>query len=155
MQLSGLCWELHTVKMRSILIALAVLECVLAQSTYTDRYDTIDLDSVLSNKRLTVSYIKCVLEKGRCTAEGRELKFANINGERTKRIARSPTPFSAHIIDALQNGCTKCTKAQREGMRRVIKHLITYEKAYWQELVEKYDPNRVFTQKYEKELNTL
>nr|ALT31611.1 chemosensory protein 29 [Cnaphalocrocis medinalis] len=123
--------------MKCLLLVLAItIQCTLAQSaTYTDRYDTINLDDVLANKRLTVAYIKCVLDKGKCTNEGKELK--------------------SHIIEALQNGCSKCTKAQREGMRRVIRHLIKYEKGYWQELVEKYDPDRVFTQKYEKELNSI
>nr|AZB49400.1 chemosensory protein 8 [Heortia vitessoides] len=123
--------------MKCLLLVLAItIQCTLAQSeTYTDRYDTVDLDEVLSNKRLTVAYIKCMLEQGRCTSEGRELK--------------------SHIVEALQNGCEKCTKAQREGMRRVMKHLIKYENNYWQQLVEKYDPTRTFTKKYEKELSSL
>ncbi|XP_028173942.1 allergen Tha p 1-like [Ostrinia nubilalis] len=116
-------------------IALTALACCARAQVYTDRYDTVNLDDVLANKRLTVAYIKCMLDKGGCTSEGRELK--------------------SHIAEALQNGCAKCTKAQREGMRRVIKHLIQHEKGYWQELVEKYDPKRVYTQKYENELNSL
>ncbi|KAL0870064.1 hypothetical protein ABMA27_006226 [Loxostege sticticalis] len=118
-----------------LLLCLSVYLCCACAQSYTDRYDTVNLDDVLANKRLTVAYIKCMLDKGKCTSEGKELK--------------------SHIAEALQNGCAKCTKAQREGMRRVIKHLINHERGYWQQLVEKYDPKRVYTQKYEKELNSL
>nr|AXF48718.1 chemosensory protein CSP22 [Lobesia botrana] len=59
------------------------------------------------------AYIKCVLEKAKCTAEGRILK--------------------SHITDALQTGCSKCTLAQRGGMRKVIHHLIKEENEAWKE----------------------
>nr|QLI62042.1 chemosensory protein 11 [Streltzoviella insularis] len=123
--------------MKLFLIAVALsMFCILVNAqTYTDKYDTINLDEVLSNKRLLGAYIKCVLEQGRCTPEGKELK--------------------SHITDALQTGCSKCTSKQRQGMKRVIKHLITYEDDSWQLLVEKYDPQRIYSHKYEKELNSL
>ncbi|CAH0401167.1 unnamed protein product [Chilo suppressalis] len=123
--------------MKLLIIAVAfAIPCVLAQTkSYTNKYDTVNLDQVLSNRRLLHAYIKCTLDKGKCTSEGRELK--------------------SHIAEALQNGCEKCTNAQRAGMKRVIKHLMTYEKAYWTQLVEKFDPAREYSQKYEKELSTL
>ncbi|KAL4704243.1 hypothetical protein ACJJTC_016261 [Scirpophaga incertulas] len=117
-----------------VVVALFALQWASAQK-YTDRYDVINVDEVLGNSRLLKGYLKCVLNKGQCTAEGRELK--------------------SHIVEALQNGCAKCTKAQREGMRKVIKHLVTKEKEYWEELVNKYDPDRVYTRKYEKELGSI
>ncbi|KAL0820643.1 hypothetical protein ABMA28_006478 [Loxostege sticticalis] len=138
-----------------LLLCLSVYLCCACAQSYTDRYDTVNLDDVLANKRLTVAYIKCMLDKGKCTSEGKELKYPKSYRDRFNRIRRSPSPSLAHIAEALQNGCAKCTKAQREGMRRVIKHLINHERGYWQQLVEKYDPKRVYTQKYEKELNSL
>lgn len=44
------------------------------QSKYTDRFDNINVDEILVNKRLLSAYIMCVLDKGKCTNEGRELK---------------------------------------------------------------------------------
>jgi hypothetical protein len=41
---------------------------------YTDKYDHVDVDSILRNERILNSYIKCMLDQGPCTAEGRELK---------------------------------------------------------------------------------
>ncbi|KAG7301291.1 hypothetical protein JYU34_014213, partial [Plutella xylostella] len=58
-----------------------------------------------------------------------------------------------HISDALQTGCKKCTPNQREGARRVISHMIKEEPEYWTMLVEKYDPERMYSTKYEKEIN--
>lgn len=43
-------------------------------STMTDRLDAVDIDEVLKNTRLFNSYVKCILETGPCTAEGREMK---------------------------------------------------------------------------------
>lgn len=58
-------------------LVLAVLSAIVALSTaeqYTDRYDDFDFDEVLANRRLLNPYVKCILDKGRCTPEGKELK---------------------------------------------------------------------------------
>lgn len=41
---------------------------------YTDRYDNVDLDEILSNKKILESYVKCILDQGKCTPDGKELK---------------------------------------------------------------------------------
>lgn len=51
-----------------------LLAIVIASDKYTDKYDNIDLDEVLNNRRLLVAYSNCILEKGKCTPEARELK---------------------------------------------------------------------------------
>ena len=102
---------------------------------YTDRYDTVNLDEILENRAILVSYINCVLEKGKCTPDAKELR--------------------EHIKDALENECVKCTEAQKKGTRRVIKHMINKEPEFWTELCDKYDPERKYTHKYEKELREV
>lgn len=42
--------------------------------TYTTKYDNIDLDEIIHNDRLLKNYVDCLLEKGRCTPDGLELK---------------------------------------------------------------------------------
>ncbi|KAI8420344.1 hypothetical protein MSG28_008867 [Choristoneura fumiferana] len=124
--------------MKVIFVAIAVTFFAIAMAQdekYTDKYDYLNIDEMLGNKRLITAYIKCVLEKGKCTPEGRELK--------------------AHIVDALQNGCAKCTSAQREGMRKVIHYLIHEETDSWRQLVDKYDPKKIYTRKYEQQLNSV
>lgn len=41
---------------------------------YTDKYDSINIDEIIGNRRLLVPYVKCVLDQGRCAPEGKELK---------------------------------------------------------------------------------
>ncbi|XP_063626325.1 ejaculatory bulb-specific protein 3-like [Cydia splendana] len=123
--------------MKSILVTIAVLfTLVLAESEkYTEKYDSLDIDAIIGNKRLMAAYVRCVLEKGKCTPEGRLLK--------------------AHITDALQTGCSKCTIAQKGGMRKVIHHLIKEEPEAWAALLDKYDPKKVYIHKYHHQLNSV
>nr|QGH51244.1 putative chemosensory protein 1 [Conopomorpha sinensis] len=123
-----------------LLIALCALAVVVAvsarpEATYTDRFDNINLDEILDNKRLLEPYVKCLLDKGRCTPDAKELK--------------------EHLREALENNCAKCTEKQRDGTRRVIKHLINKEAEYWTELVAKYDPGHKYVAKYESDLKEI
>ncbi|PZC77869.1 hypothetical protein B5X24_HaOG200665 [Helicoverpa armigera] len=110
----------------AIVVALAAFAVA---ETYTDRYDNINIDEIIENRKLLVPYIKCVLEQGRCTPEGRELK--------------------AHIKDALQTSCTKCTQKQRKASRKVVKHIRANELDYWKQLLAKYDPDSIYEKNYE------
>ena len=38
------------------------------------RWDYINVDEILRSERLINNYVKCLLEKGPCTADGAELK---------------------------------------------------------------------------------
>lgn len=56
------------------LFAFVVLTHGRPEEQYTDKYDNVDLNEILSNRRLLVPYVKCVLDEGNCTADGKELK---------------------------------------------------------------------------------
>lgn len=57
------------------IVLVALLVCsALAEDKYTNKFDNFDIDKVLSNHRILTSYIKCLLDEGTCTNEGRELK---------------------------------------------------------------------------------
>lgn len=63
--------------MKTMIVCILALVAIVAarpDTTYTDRYDNIDIDEILSNKRLLTPYIKCMLDQGKCSAEGKELK---------------------------------------------------------------------------------
>ncbi|CAB3234963.1 unnamed protein product [Arctia plantaginis] len=128
------------ITMKSAVVVCVVFFTALAfarpgDDHYTDRYDTVDLDEIMSNKKLLVPYIKCILDQGKCAPDAKELK--------------------EHIREALENECGKCTDAQKKGTRRVIAHLINNEEDYWNQLTVKYDPDKKFTVKYEKELREV
>jgi hypothetical protein len=61
-------------------LLLAVLSAADKPKTYTTKYDNVDVDSILSNNRILTNYIKCMLDEGPCTPEGRELKSEYLQG---------------------------------------------------------------------------
>jgi hypothetical protein len=59
-----------------LLAALVLAEAarIRRDEKYTTKYDNINLDEILESDRLLDNYFKCLLEKGKCTPEGTELK---------------------------------------------------------------------------------
>nr|AGY49269.1 putative chemosensory protein [Sesamia inferens] len=115
--------------MKFAILLCVMVAAVMAEEKYTDKYDNIDLDEILSNKRLLMAYVNCVLDKGKCSPEGKELKD--------------------HLSDAIETGCKKCTEAQEKGTYKVIEHLIKNELDIWRELCDKFDPTGTWRKKYE------
>ncbi|CAF4807649.1 unnamed protein product [Pieris macdunnoughi] len=114
--------------MKFILVLFAVVAFVYAEQ-YTDRYDNINVNEILQNKRLVMSYVKCLLDQGRCTPEGNALK--------------------EHVKDGMQTGCKKCTDNQRRGARKVVRHLRENYDNYFKDIVKKYDPKNEYEEIYE------
>lgn len=111
-------------------VAALVATVSAQQQKYTDKFDNINVDQVLSNDRILNNYLKCLLEKGPCTQEGRELKKT--------------------LPDALRTNCEKCSEKQRTNSRKVISHLESKKPAEWKKLLDKYDPEGIYKSKYEK-----
>lgn len=62
-------------KLISMTLLLAVLcAAEYAAEKYPVKFDNVNIETVLSNDRVLSNYIKCLLDKGSCTREGRELK---------------------------------------------------------------------------------
>ncbi|MEW2523922.1 A10/OS-D family protein [Streptomyces sp. NPDC047071] len=88
--------------------------------TYTARFDNIDVDRILKSKRLFTNYFNCLMGKGKCTPDAKELK----------RL----------LPDALTTNCKKCTPVQRAATGTVIDYVISSHPAEWAKLSAKYDP---------------
>ncbi|XP_058062024.1 ejaculatory bulb-specific protein 3-like [Anopheles bellator] len=115
-----------------VAIVFAILAIVAAQDAqYTTKYDGIDLDEILKSDRLFNNYYKCLMDEGRCTPDGNELK----------RI----------LPEALQTNCAKCSEKQRAGAVRVINYMIDNRKEQWEALQKKYDPENLYVEKYREE----
>lgn len=72
-----------------ILVVCALIAAINAQAgTYTTKYDGVNLDEILKSERLLNNYFKCLMDTGKCTPDGNELK-------RT-------------LPDALKTECSKC-----------------------------------------------
>ncbi|CAH2266978.1 ejaculatory bulb-specific protein 3-like [Pararge aegeria] len=106
-----------------------VLLAVIAEEKYSDKYDNVNYVEILENERLRHGYGNCLLDKGKCTPEGKELR--------------------EKMQDALETGCKKCTDQQLEGTKTVINYLIKHDHPLWKELTAKYDPEGIWRQKYE------
>lgn len=63
-----------------VFVFVAIVAVALAKPAdkYTTKYDNIDLDAIIGNDRLMKNYIDCLLGKGRCTADGNELKSKSL-----------------------------------------------------------------------------
>ncbi|XP_047536326.1 allergen Tha p 1-like isoform X1 [Vanessa atalanta] len=123
--------------MKVIVCLFALIAIALARpdEKYTDRYDNVDLDEILGNKRILGNYFKCIMDQGKCSPDGTELK--------------------SHMQEALENECAKCTDAQKNGTEKVIGHLINKEPELWNQLTAKFDPENKYRVKYEERLKTL
>ncbi|XP_052896117.1 ejaculatory bulb-specific protein 3-like [Anopheles moucheti] len=114
-----------------VAIAFALLAIVAAQEQYTTKYDGIDLDEILKSDRLFNNYFKCLMDEGRCTPDGNELKKI--------------------LPEALQTNCAKCSEKQRSGAIKVINYVIENRKEQWDALQKKYDPENLYIEKYREE----
>lgn len=64
--------------LKIIFFTLALLAMtVCADDKYTTKYDDIDYKSIIKSDRLLTNYVNCLLDKGRCTPDGNELKRKN------------------------------------------------------------------------------
>lgn len=60
--------------MKLVFLALFVVALVLADDKYKDLSEDFNLAEVLENERLLNSYVKCLLSKGPCTPEVKQVK---------------------------------------------------------------------------------
>nr|QIJ45712.1 chemosensory protein [Glyphodes pyloalis] len=97
-------------------------------STYTTKYDGVDLNQVLGNERLLTNYVNCLLDLGPCTPDAKELK--------------------KNLPDAIQNDCKKCSDRQREGSDQVMQYIIDHRAEDWEKLEKKYNSDGSYKKKY-------
>ncbi|XP_050425056.1 ejaculatory bulb-specific protein 3-like [Adelges cooleyi] len=119
----------------AVLVAsLAFCVAMPAEEKYTSKYDNFDVEQVLNNQRILTSYVKCMMDEGSCTNEGRELK--------------------KHLPDALKTNCSKCTDVQKETSEKVLRFLQKNRADDFERLNKKYDPTGIYKKnilKLEKE----
>ncbi|KAJ2948449.1 hypothetical protein O0L34_g7697 [Tuta absoluta] len=106
--------------MRSLIVFSCVVVAVFGADKYNSKYDSFDVETLITNDRLLKSYILCFLERGRCTPEGSDFRKA--------------------LPEAISTTCAKCTDKQKNNIRKVIKAIQAKHPKYWDELVAKNDP---------------
>nr|QUP79551.1 chemosensory protein 5 [Monochamus saltuarius] len=114
-----------------VLAVFVVLVGVAASQKYTTKYDNIDLDEIIKSDRLLKNYMDCIMERGNCTPDGQELK--------------------KNIPDALVTDCSKCSDWQREGTRKILRHLVINKREWFDEVAGKYDSEGAYRKKHREE----
>ncbi|KAH1007266.1 hypothetical protein HUJ04_004523 [Dendroctonus ponderosae] len=129
----------NKIKCKSVIMKIFIIVCcafiglVLADTPkYTTKYDNVDLEEIIKSDRLMKNYVNCLLEKGKCTPDGAELK----------RV----------LPDALHTECSKCSDSQKKGSRKIMRHLIDNKPEWWTELENKYDKEGAYKKQYREEL---
>jgi len=54
------------------LLAFALTSVIFAE--YNSRFEHIDVDAIINNKRILSSFIKCFMDEGPCTGDAKDLK---------------------------------------------------------------------------------
>lgn len=123
--------KIHNANMKFAVVLLALTACVLAADDdhYTTKYDNVNIDAILANKRLTTNYVNCLLDKGKCSEDGKVLKEV--------------------IPDALVTDCRKCNEKQKTSVKKVALHLLKNRKSDWDALIAKYDPEGKYKNSYQ------
>ncbi|KAL3289154.1 hypothetical protein HHI36_003590 [Cryptolaemus montrouzieri] len=105
---------------------------IIGDDFYTSKYDNLDVEGILKNDRLLLSYHKCLLEGIRCTPEGEELRKV--------------------LPEAIETKCAKCTNKHKGTVKKVGKFLLNEKPELWNELMEKYDPQNKYRADLERRL---
>nr|ABM55550.1 hypothetical protein [Maconellicoccus hirsutus] len=117
-------------------VCVVAIGCAYAdEEKFTDKYDNVDLDEILKNDRLFNSYYKCLMDQGKCTAEGADLK--------------------KYLPEAIKTECAPCTEKQKEGAKKVVKFLTENKKDQWKNLMDKWDPEHKYREKYEARIQEI
>lgn len=118
--------------MKSLLVLSLVVAIAYCANPY-DKYKNVDVDQILRNNRLLDNYLKCLLDLGRCTSDGNELKKL--------------------LPKAIADGCGECNEKQKQTSDKVIRHLMKNRPKEWDKLIKKYDPQGLHKDQYAHLIN--
>ncbi|XP_056639213.1 ejaculatory bulb-specific protein 3-like [Diorhabda carinulata] len=113
----------------SVLLSVILVEA--DEGKYTSKFDNIDYKAILASERLLLNYYKCMMDEGPCTPDGKELKKV--------------------IPETLETECGKCTEKQKAAAKEIIHFMVNNKLELWKNLLEKYDPQGTYREKYQDE----
>ncbi|VVC29322.1 Insect odorant-binding protein A10/Ejaculatory bulb-specific protein 3 [Cinara cedri] len=123
------------IKPLAIVLFVATTIAMANPDSYTTRFDNINIDEILGNDRLLNNYFKCLMDMGKCTPDGEELK--------------------RNLLDGIQNKCARCSEKQKQGSEKIIKFLYEKKPDLWKQLEDKYDPTKTYRLLYVEDAKKL
>lgn len=64
-------------------------------------------------------------------------------------VLKSIFNFLSEVLpDALHTECSKCSEKQKEGSKKIVRHLIDNKPEWWKELEAKYDKEGTYRKQY-------
>ncbi|KAB0804919.1 hypothetical protein PPYR_01889 [Photinus pyralis] len=115
-----------------ILLFLVALLRATSGDTIADEFDNIDIDEILSSKRLVDNYIHCFKTGQKCTPDGQ--KFRDV------------------LPKAMKSKCEDCSPAQREKVFKVVEWAAQNRPDDFLELENIYDSQHEYRREFEAEL---
>ncbi|XP_066603689.1 ejaculatory bulb-specific protein 3-like [Prorops nasuta] len=103
----------------SILLYLFLtFEYGLADEMYSDKYDHVRVEDILTNDNVREEYYNCFMDTGPCVTE-------------------DAAYFKGNFVEAMATQCKKCTQKQQENFEKVIVWYTEHQPEKWQALVAK------------------
>ncbi|XP_014238619.1 ejaculatory bulb-specific protein 3-like [Trichogramma pretiosum] len=96
----------------ALVLCTLVAGCLADEEKYSDKYDYIDVDNILSNERIRNQYFNCFLDYAPCLTA--DAKF-----------------FRDHFPEALVTKCKKCTEKQKEAFEKLVLYYTEKEPEKW------------------------
>ncbi|XP_076168147.1 chemosensory protein 1 [Ptiloglossa arizonensis] len=101
----------------SVLLLLSLLAWTYAEEFYSDKYDDIDIVTLLENDRMREQYYNCFMNTGPCVTA--DAKF-----------------FKENLPEAVTTNCKKCTEKQKENFNTIADWFNKNQPEKWTAFVE-------------------
>ncbi|KAJ2948450.1 hypothetical protein O0L34_g7698 [Tuta absoluta] len=111
------------------LLLVAVLAIVPYAFSYDEKYDKLDVDKIINDDTMFDGYVACLLDKGPCSLE-------------------HSAEFRKLVPEVIAEACAKCTKIQRDHVRKTVKALQTKKPKEFEEFRKKYDPDNKYQEAF-------
>ncbi|KAJ2948446.1 hypothetical protein O0L34_g7694 [Tuta absoluta] len=107
------------------LIVLSMVALTVAAETYPTDHDDLDIENVVSNEDLLLSYNTCFTDRSSCSD--------------------IPAFFKQFLPESFAQACAKCTPAQKHIMRRYVEVLKQKYPEEFGAFIKKFDPENKYT----------
>ncbi|XP_038211135.1 ejaculatory bulb-specific protein 3-like [Zerene cesonia] len=96
---------------------------------YDEKYSDIDVDSIIDDDELFMSYLNCFIDKVPCTAKHAE-------------------DYKGILPEVIKESCAKCTEDQKQNVRKIVNAVHEKKPEMAAALQAKFDPNHEYEKSF-------